>query len=156
MTINLGDQVRCKVTGFEGVVTERCTFLTGVDRLGVQPRHFGTDKELAKSEFFDECQLEVRSAGVVTPVPLEPMLFGFGDTLKDTITGFKGKLTGSVAYLNGCRRYFLEPVMPDSAEKKPDGAWFDGRRLSVLEAASVPEAQRETGGPMDCRPSRDL
>lgn len=33
----LGDEVKCKVTGFQGVVTGVAKHLTGCDRIGIQP-----------------------------------------------------------------------------------------------------------------------
>jgi hypothetical protein len=68
--INLGDKVRCKVTGFEGVVTSRTEFLNMCVRYGVQPP-VDKDGKLQDAILFDEQQLEVLARNVVTGRPLE-------------------------------------------------------------------------------------
>lgn len=35
--IELGDEVKCKITGFQGIVTGYCKHLTGCDRISIQP-----------------------------------------------------------------------------------------------------------------------
>lgn len=61
--INLGDEVRDKVTGFQGIAVARHTFLHGCDRYSVQP--LVNDKgELQDPNTFDGPQLEVVSSEV--------------------------------------------------------------------------------------------
>lgn len=36
-TVELGDRVKCKITGFQGIVTSYAKCLTGCDRITVQP-----------------------------------------------------------------------------------------------------------------------
>ncbi len=71
--VELGDQVKDKVTGFEGIAVGRHIFLQGCHRISVQPP---IDKEgkHPESVSFDEPQLIVKKAGVVTtePEPVPP------------------------------------------------------------------------------------
>lgn len=59
--INLGDEVRDIISGFQGIATARHTYLQGCDRISVQPP---IDKEgkLPEAESFDEPQLEAVKA----------------------------------------------------------------------------------------------
>lgn len=56
--IYLGDKVRDKVSGFEGIAVTRHTYLNGCNRISVQPA-IDKDGKLPEYEAFDEPQLEV-------------------------------------------------------------------------------------------------
>jgi len=51
-----------------------------------------------------------------------------GWTVKDTITGFKGVLTGIATYLSGCSQGLVVPPLSDDG-KMVDSHWFDIQRL---------------------------
>jgi hypothetical protein len=61
--IELGDKVRDKVTGFEGIVTGRYSYLSGCDRFGVQG--VAIKGEVKEAVSFDEVHLEVIKKAVV-------------------------------------------------------------------------------------------
>jgi len=63
-TVKLGDSVRDKITGFEGVAVARVVHLYGCVRVHVQPRELKEGKP-AESEWLDEEGLEVLQKGVV-------------------------------------------------------------------------------------------
>lgn len=58
----LGKIAKDKLTGFQGVITSRCQFLTGCNRYCIQPQalHDGKPQE---SFYFDEAQIEIISNG---------------------------------------------------------------------------------------------
>ncbi len=58
MKIELGDEVKCTVTGFRGIAIGRSEFLQGCARVGVQPK-VGSDGKHPESHWIDEPQLEV-------------------------------------------------------------------------------------------------
>ena len=62
--IELGDKVKCVISGFVGVVTSHATHLNGCDRVWVSPP---TDKDgkLIDGSWFDTIQLEVVEKSVV-------------------------------------------------------------------------------------------
>lgn len=64
MSIKLGDKVKCKITGQEGIVTGLVQFITGCDQAIVQPP---LDKAKAKPATFwlDIHAAEVVKAGAV-------------------------------------------------------------------------------------------
>jgi hypothetical protein len=57
-TIELGDLVKDKVTGFTGIVSAYSRFLSGCDRVSVQPRDL-KDGGVRMTEAFDILQLEI-------------------------------------------------------------------------------------------------
>ena len=56
--MKLGDKVRDKVSGFEGIVTARTEWLNGCIRWSISPR-VGEDGKLPDDSWFDEQQVEV-------------------------------------------------------------------------------------------------
>lgn len=56
--IELGDQVKCKITGFNGIVTSYAKCLTGCDRITIQPP-VGKDGKHPDSLWFDVAAVEI-------------------------------------------------------------------------------------------------
>lgn len=62
--IKLGQKVKDKVTGFEGIVVHHAHFINGCHQLGIQPDKLNKDGEPIEQGNFDIQQLEVIGAGV--------------------------------------------------------------------------------------------
>lgn len=60
MKIKLGNKVRDKVTGYEGVATARVEYLNGCVQYCVKPK-VGSDGKMPDPEYIDVQQLEVVS-----------------------------------------------------------------------------------------------
>ena len=58
MEIELGQTVKDKVTGFQGVVTGKAEYLYGCTTIGVTPK-VGKDGKTAEAEWFDEPSLNI-------------------------------------------------------------------------------------------------
>ena len=68
-----------------------------------------------------------------------------GDVACDTITGFEGVVTGRTEWLNGCRRWLIQPRALH--EGKPiEPAWFDEDQVEKVSAQAIVETKK-TGGP---------
>lgn len=70
MKIELGDLVRDKVTGFEGIATSRTQFLNGCFQIGIMKRLKKGEKiteETFEGTAIDEQQLERIGNGINTP-----------------------------------------------------------------------------------------
>lgn len=63
MKVNLGDTVRCDVTGFEGIVTGRVRYLSKCVQVLVQPP-LGPDGAYRDALWFDEPRVTVVGSGV--------------------------------------------------------------------------------------------
>jgi len=57
--MKLGDKVRDRITGFEGIATSVTTYVNGCVRYGVQPQALDKDGKPAEPQYFDIEQLQV-------------------------------------------------------------------------------------------------
>lgn len=64
---DLGEKVRCIVTGFEGIVVSRTDYLNRCKRYGVQDSKL-QDGQVRDWEYFDEEQLEYFGEGIIHKV----------------------------------------------------------------------------------------
>lgn len=69
MTIKLGDRVRDKVTGFEGIAIGRSTWLYGCERIGIEPTTLDDGGLPIEPVFFDEQRILLVEAALVPKVP---------------------------------------------------------------------------------------
>lgn len=67
----LGDRVKCKVTGFIGIVTTQATHLAGCDRLWVEPPVGEDGKSLGDAKWLDIDMVEIVEPQVVGRVRYE-------------------------------------------------------------------------------------
>lgn len=56
--VELGDEARCKVTGFQGIITSVAKCLTGCDRVTIQPP-INKEKKMADALWFDVEAVEI-------------------------------------------------------------------------------------------------
>ena len=59
----LGKVGKDKITGFTGVITSRCEFLTGCNRYCIQPTELREGKPV-EGIYFDEAQIEIVKEGI--------------------------------------------------------------------------------------------
>ncbi len=73
MSVNLGDKVKDKVSGFTGIATARHEYLNGCVRISVDPDKLGKEGAKGEGHVFDEPQLEiVKRAKVIVAQPAKP------------------------------------------------------------------------------------
>lgn len=61
--MKLGDKVRDKLTGFEGIITGQAQYITGCNQALVKPQGLKEDGAMREAEWMDEQRLEVVQAG---------------------------------------------------------------------------------------------
>ena len=61
----LGKKAKDKITGFEGILTARCEFLTGCNRYCIQPSELIEGRPI-DSIYFDEAQIEITGNGILS------------------------------------------------------------------------------------------
>jgi hypothetical protein len=66
--VKLGDKVRDRINGFEGVVTGRADYLFGCRQVLVAPTQLGEQGKHPDSTWLDEDRVEVREEGFM-PMP---------------------------------------------------------------------------------------
>lgn len=59
---NMGKKARDKVTGFEGVIVAKISYLTGCDQYGITPP--AKDGEVKSTQYFDVGRIEIIGAAV--------------------------------------------------------------------------------------------
>lgn len=64
MQIKLGQKLRCKVTGFEGIATARIEYINGCVQYCVKPKCKDKNATPPAGEYIDAQQLEVIGQGV--------------------------------------------------------------------------------------------
>lgn len=69
IALDLGDRIKCRISGFSGIVESATDFLHGCRRLGVGPETLHEGKSIAR-EYFDEPELELTAKAVLQPVAL--------------------------------------------------------------------------------------
>jgi len=151
VTVNMGDEVRDVVTGFQGIAVSITRSLHGCRRIGVQPP-VDKDGKVPDGYSMDEPTCEIVTPGKVK-VPTfhaEEITVGLGDEVIDPVTQFTGIVTDQTEFLNGCVRMGVAPTVNDKDGKFRDGQGFAGPRLKLKEAKKVPvqEKSKPTGGPM--------
>jgi hypothetical protein len=72
--------------------------------------------------------------------------FALKETVRDSITGFEGIVTGATFWSNGCVRYSVQSkTMKDGKPIEPE--WFDEQQLESV-AAAPEQTIEKRGGPM--------
>lgn len=145
--IRLGDLVKDRVTGFEGVAICRSEWLNRCVRITIQPRNL-KDGKVIDGDCFDIEQLEVIKQSVFDGGNCH-RLHGLelGDLVKDQITGFKGVVECVDRWLNGVVRMRVQPQKVKDGEVVK-GSYFDVNRLELSKKEVFKRKKNETGGPM--------
>lgn len=147
--IHLHQKVKDSISGFEGTVIGITQFHYGCAHICVVAHETSEGKPV--EQWIDETRLDKRLAN--DPRPLHPFM---GKDAKDSITGFKGVITGHTQLANGCERF---SILSRTERTKDDGVpmdlWFDAQRLVVKNVAKAKDKKDKPGGPCSVPPSVD-
>ena len=133
--VEIGHEVRCKISGYRGIVVVKVNNLYRVPQFSIQAKSkFGSMKE---SWLIDEIQLEVLSEKpVIEAVPVKPK-FKLGASVEDTVTGFKGVITAREDHMNGCIRYRVVNKYNEKDEQSMMQAMFDEGCVKLIKSKKV-------------------
>lgn len=152
--VQLGDLVKDKITGFQGVASSYTDFFHGCRRFGVQPQGVKKDGEgTHKAVSFDEPQLEILKRGLFKPNPItiaDPL--EMGDEVEDFVTQFRGIVVAIAVFPFAQRRIGVQPQhIKKEGEGIADDQWFDEPALLVKKKAKIarqaPKQAAVPGGP---------
>ena len=74
--------------------------------------------------------------------------FDNGHEVKDLVSGFTGIVDCCSLWLNGCRRYSVQPKMKKGGTTKPESIWVDEESLEKISDGLIKKIKpTETGGP---------
>ena len=129
----LGDKVRDKISGLEGVLIGRMFHLTGCDRFSVELPSDGT--KMGDITIVDGNRLELvesvpeRHRADEVPVDLHVKL---GDECKSLIHGVQGIATIIHVPLYGATQVDIDPVWDPKTKKMPEGYFVDAAFVEVV------------------------
>lgn len=147
---DIGSTLKCKITGFEGILAARTQWIANCNTYTLKPKSLNKDGELQDAKGFDEPMLDLEKENPFDFPNMKEFEFELGSVLSDNITGFEGVVTGRSQWISGSNTYSLKPQklkdgMPQSTE------WLDEAVLSLKKekATSIQPvaASRKTGGP---------
>ena len=76
--------------------------------------------------------------------------FSNGEEVEDVVSGFTGIVDCVSLWLNGCRRYSVQPKMKVGETVKPESLWIDEESLLKLSDGVKNKIEpTETGGPYE-------
>jgi hypothetical protein len=148
--IKLGQKVRCRVTGFTGIVTAIASYAHMCNRVLVAPP-VDKDGDLPEEVQIDEPQLEVLEEPTFAIPTLPKQRIRLGDKVRDPFSEYAGIAMGRTVYINGCSRILVHPRHTASKEKFDSGIWFPEGQLEVKKPVAKKNVVKEvsTGGPAD-------
>lgn len=122
----IGHRVRCKITGYRGVVVVKALNLYRVPQYHVVSRSTDGGNRVNNSVVFDAIQLEVLDPKPIFQVE-EPtdLKFKLGDKLIDTVTKYKGVAVSVEFHMNGCIRWKLSSEHIQGDKTSMTNAIFD-------------------------------
>jgi len=148
--VELGDRVRDRVTGFEGVVLSKSKWLHNVDSIGIQKQEIFAGK-VEECFFLDETpRIEILEKGLFadTVIEAEKHDFKFLDEVQDTITSFRGKITGFTTWSSGCVRVMVSATKLDK-DNKPIEMWLPVAQIIKVKPVEEVVSAKRSGGPMN-------
>lgn len=144
--IERGDLAKCIITGFEGIVMSRCSWLHNCDTVTIQPRELVSGAPV-ESRCFDIPQVELVQKGVVKAAELGPMTLDLGATVEDIASPFTGIVEAVSAYINGCYRVGVQA--PTIEKGRPvETVWYPMGNLKLVKASPEKEDKVNPGGPV--------
>jgi len=74
--------------------------------------------------------------------------FSNGEEVEDVVSGFTGIIDCASLWLNGCKRYSVQPKMKKGETAKPDSIWVDEESIiRISEGVAKKVTPTNTGGP---------
>lgn len=144
--VELGDLVRDRISGLEGVAVSVAEYLYNMDSIGVRPQDL-RDGKPAETIFIDRFYLEIVKKHVIDSTPPQGTLIKLGDTVVDNVTSFKGIAIGKATWISGCIRIAVQSTDINKEKLPVEEQWF-----SVLQLERIKESKRKLtkppGGPM--------
>jgi len=77
--------------------------------------------------------------------------FALGIKVRDKVSGFVGVIDSRTEWLNGCKRYSVQPPV-DKDGKHLNGLYIDEQQIEVITEEKVKVQQSATGGPTSSDP----
>lgn len=142
--IQLGDKVRDKITGFEGIVVSHTVFVAGCERVGVQSQELHEGKPVSV-QMFDVPNLTILEKNAFKVPEINDGTVQLGDRVRDTVTNFKGIATSITSEITGESRVGITPEAKSDG-KPAEGYLFSGTHVEKVEEKHEAPSGKRTGG----------
>lgn len=74
--------------------------------------------------------------------------FSNGEEVRDVVSGFTGIIDCVSLWINGCKRYSVQPRMKEGDTVRPDGMWIDEESIEkISDGVKNIVKPTPTGGP---------
>lgn len=145
-TFNLGDTLRNKANGFEGVAQGRHSFMSGTIQFTLLPSKLDDKGRPMEPASFDQQDLEVTVIGPGEAPSIMPA-FAFGDQVADTVTEFQGVVVSKHEWVNGCVNYGVQPQTLNRDGDMLKARMLNCRAMILTGRISDPKPIPSAGGP---------
>jgi hypothetical protein len=150
---NLEFGYKCKdiITGYEGILKTRASFITGCDRVEL------VKIDETEGKWFDAPTVKILDEGIYKELQemeqcntyddIEEALYEFGVLAKDIITDYEGKIITKSIGISGDISYGLSPKYAKESNNN-DGVMFDEGRIKVIDDKKdeIKTSEKRTGG----------
>lgn len=147
--LELGDHIKDKISGFEGVVTSISEYIAGCKRIGVTPMELKSDGTPIDIQSFDEPNLEIVKKGILkSEVEEQPCQFKLGDRAEHKINGYSGVVTAITKYTSDWDYGItITPTTLVDGKPVPDHTFPSSMVKKVTEQEHKEPKGKATGGP---------
>lgn len=165
--IELGQVVRCKVSGFTGTATAYKETIFGSDQIVIQAFNDSGNVcedsyavDVAQIEHVLDAKSEIQIMIGATPAARTSDI-KLGDEVRDKVTGYKGVVTAIYTWLNGCVHLSVETRkikdgVPDFL-REPEQRWEITEKDALqLTPAEAEKKEKKQGGPSHRMPSQRI
>jgi hypothetical protein len=142
--IDLGDEVKDRITGFSGIVTAIEIYRTGVTRANVQPQELRDGKPIEPHDFDFE-DLTILTKYKIPAIPLTYTgKIEMGDEV-ETRSGYRGVVEEVRTSLSGCTQFgvWAEKLGKDGMPQK--GMLFHSGEVELIHKAKVAHVAKAAG-----------
>ncbi len=139
--VKVGDKVKDKVSGWEGVATCQVQTLSGMGSFDVTGTVKGGDPAVYQC---DTVTLKVIEAAKNDRTPIPTGRIRLGMHVRDEAADWGGVVTAEAKYLNGCIKYLVHGV----GDKFPKELWMFEQLLTPVEDKEIviPHEPKRQGG----------
>lgn len=141
-SICFGGLYKCKVTGFQGTAIGKASHLNGCERITLEHNKEGK----TTSYEIDEVQLDLVSSifdVISMGYPSEgPAKFKLGETVRDSISGFKGIVVIIKRNIGNTISYYVQPRVSEASIEIPSGRLFPDVRLVSEQGEEIVKIQQ--------------
>lgn len=155
MKIELGDEVKDNITGYQGIVVGLCEYVWQKESVGIQAK-MNKEGDVNDVHWMDYNRIKIIKKNRFNSPHVFPKIINLGDEVEDIISGFKGIAVERAIWLWGCNRICIQPKVKKNNEKIKDSCWFDESSIKTINKKIIKEKKEKRGGPSINTPTQNI